>query len=112
MLLVPALFLAVALGVNAAEVTLPTGTGLPEPSGRDPVNTVATTFMNWLLSILGVLAVIAFVISGIQYITSAGNQDSIETAKKNMKWSIVGVAVALISLTILNTIYNITTGSF
>ncbi|NLC30833.1 MAG: hypothetical protein GX765_05985 [Candidatus Moranbacteria bacterium] len=61
--------------------------------------------MLWLLSVIGFIAIVAFVISGIQYLISAGDQNMIETAKRNMKWSIVGVVTALSGLIILQFIY-------
>lgn len=57
--------------------------------------------MKWMLYLFGFLAIIAFVISGIQYLTAAGNMSSIETAKRNMNYSIIGVVVALSGLVIL-----------
>jgi flagellar biosynthesis protein FlhB len=66
--------------------------------------------MNWLLAILGVIAVIAFVISGMQYLLSAGDEDWIEMAKRNMKYSIVGIVVALSGLIIIRAIDSLLQG--
>lgn len=67
-----------------------------------------TTVMNWLLGIVGVLAVIAFVISGVQYLVSAGDEEMTETAKRNMKYAIVGLVVALSGLIVLNAVAGLT----
>jgi hypothetical protein len=83
-------------------VCIPKTTGLPDPGTDDPLAVVIRNVMNWLLLVVGVIAIIAFVISGMQYLLSAGSQDVIETAKRNMKWSIVGVIVALSGVIILN----------
>lgn len=74
-------------------VCVPTtaGSGLSSSSVVD----VTKNVMNWLLGIFGFISVIAFVISGMQYLTSAGDDDMIKTAKRNMKYSIIGVIVAL-----------------
>lgn len=72
---------------------------------------VLLRMLNWLLIIAGVIAVIAFVISGIQYLVSAGNDSIIETAKRNMIYSIVGVIVMLSGLVIVNAIDMWFTGS-
>ncbi|QQS61721.1 MAG: hypothetical protein IPN70_02210 [Candidatus Moraniibacteriota bacterium] len=58
--------------------------------------------MQWLLYILGFVAVIAFVISGLIYLTSGGNEDRASTAKNAMVYAIIGVVVALLGLIILN----------
>jgi hypothetical protein len=60
--------------------------------------------MNWILSIIAVLAIIAFVISGVQYLVSAGDEDMAETAKRNMTSAIIGLAVALSGLIIVSAI--------
>ena len=44
---------------------------------------------------LGIVTVISFVIAGLQYMLSLGDPKSVETAKAHMKWSIVGLIVAL-----------------
>jgi hypothetical protein len=65
------------------------------------ISNIIENFMQWLLGILGFLAIVAFTISGIQYLTAAGNEDQISTAKRNMTWSIVGVVVALMGFIII-----------
>ena len=74
--------------------------GLPS----DSIYGIIGRFMNWLLAILGFIGVIGFVIAGILYLTSAGNEEQIETAKKAMLWSIVGVIVALIGFVIIRAV--------
>ena len=57
--------------------------------------------MSWLLGLVGFLGVIGFAIAGILYLTAAGDDDRIQTAKKAMLWSIVGVIVALLGVVII-----------
>lgn len=83
-----------------AGVCFPLNTGLSET----PVSAIVINLMKWLLYLFGFLAIIAFVISGIQYLSAAGNMNMIETAKRNMTWSIVGVVVALSGLVLLTAI--------
>lgn len=92
---------------GSSGVCIPTGTGLPSPLGSDPLATVIYNVMQWLLGIVGVIAIIAFVVSGMQYMLASGDQNMMETGKRNMKWSIVGIVVALIGLTILQTVFNL-----
>jgi len=56
---------------------------------------IVATFVGWLLSIFGFIALVGFIISGIQYLLSAGDEGMAETAKRNMKYSIIGIIVAL-----------------
>lgn len=90
-------------------VCFPSSTSLPDPSGG--VVGIITNVLYWLLSIFGILAVIAFVISGIQYILSTGSEEMIDKAKSSMKWSIVGVAVALSGLIVIYAIDKMLRGT-
>lgn len=92
---------------TGAGVCIPTSSGLSSAS----VSYILETFMKWLLGILGFLGVIAFVISGIQYLTSAGDDDSISTAKRNMKYSIIGVVVALSGFIIIQAVTTALSGT-
>lgn len=60
--------------------------------------------MRWLLYIVGFLAVIGFVISGIFYLTAAGDEGQIDKAKSIMVSSIVGILVALLGLIIITAV--------
>ena len=72
-------------------------------AGGSLYNIISQT-LTWLLGILGFIAVIGFVISGILYLTAAGNETQIEKAKNAMTYSIVGVIVALMGWVIIQAI--------
>jgi hypothetical protein len=86
----------------ASAIDIPNNTGLPG-QGRD-IKAVLTALLNWLLSIIGVVAVISFAVSGIQYFLAAGDDTSMETAKRNMLYSIIGVVVALSGFVIVKAV--------
>jgi len=86
---------------SSSGVCIPTDTDLPDPGGDDPLADVINNVMQWLLLVVGVIAIIAFVISGMQYMLASGNQNIMEMGKRNMMWSIVGVIVALMGMVIL-----------
>lgn len=90
-------------------VCFPSSTSLPDPSGG--VVQIINNVLTWILSIFGVLAIISFVISGMQYILSVGDEKTIDTAKRNIKWSIVGVVVALTGLVIIYAIDKMLRGT-
>ena len=71
-----------------------------------------TRIANWILDLAGALAVLAIVYSGLMYITSAGNQEKSEKAKKNLVWAIVGLIIILLSYLVVEWVRNIlSTGS-
>ena len=90
-------------------VCFPLDTQLPDPQGG--FMQILDNLLRWLLAIFAILAIGAFVISGIQYLISAGDDDMIETAKRNMKWSAVGVLVGLSGWVILQAISGALSGS-
>ena len=73
-------------------------TGLPSGGVMD----IITNIMYWLLAIVGIVGVIGFAIAGILYLTAAGDEGRIGTAKNAMLYSIIGVIVALAGLVALN----------
>jgi magnesium-transporting ATPase (P-type) len=95
-------FSAAALFASAASaaVTIPPNTGLP--SGT--IAGVVQNLMKWLLGIFGFIAIIGFVISGVMYLTSAGNDKQQEKAKNQMMWSIIGVVVGLAGYIIVKSV--------
>ena len=73
---------------------------LPDASIYD----ILGSAMNYLLAILGFLAIIGFVISGILYLTAAGDEKRMGTAKNAMFYSIMGVIVALVGYVIVSAV--------
>ncbi|KKP57128.1 MAG: hypothetical protein UR51_C0023G0013 [Candidatus Moranbacteria bacterium GW2011_GWF1_34_10] len=92
-----------------AQYGVPTGTGLPE---SDDLSDIIISIMNWLLLLVGVIGIIGFVISGILYMTAAGDSNQIDRAKTAMTWSIVGVIVALMGYVIIKAADSMLEGSF
>ncbi len=82
---------------GAQGVSLPTNSGLP----RSSLAAVISNFTNWILGIFGFLAIISFVVSGIMYFLSAGDDKQQEKAKNQMKWSILGVVIGLVGLVVI-----------
>jgi len=100
----PVMVLAQQLPGKYGEVNYDAGgnTGLPE----SPIWEIIYNLMQWLLYIIAFVAVIGFIISGILYLTSAGNEDRTQSAKNAMIASIIGVLVALLGLVILSAANN------
>lgn len=78
-----------------------------------PVSTIfgiIESIMFWLLALVGIIGVIGFAIAGILYLTAAGDEGRIGTAKTAMLYSIVGVIVAIAGLVALNFANNLLGG--
>ncbi|MEI8103516.1 MAG: pilin [Candidatus Moraniibacteriota bacterium] len=94
----------------------PTGVKIPT-SGETglsdkPVSEILTNFALNLLELLGIFAVIAFVVSGFQYFLANGDPKEVEKAKANAKYSIYGIIVALAGVIIVNAVDAILNANF
>lgn len=76
------------------------GYGLPQASLYD----IITNILDWLLTMIGIVGVIAFAVAGIMYLLSAGDQKRIDTAKNYMQNAIIGVIVAIVGVVVLRAV--------
>jgi hypothetical protein len=81
-------------------------TQLPKAS----ILSIITNIVSWLLMIIGLVAIIGFIISGILYLTAAGDEDQQEKAKRAMYYSITGVIVGLAGLVVIYAVNNMLVG--
>ena len=86
-----------APALASAQFAAPSGTGLSSNS----LFAIISNIMNWVLAIVGIVGVIGFALAGLLYLTAAGDETRIKTAKSAMIASITGVIVALAGLVAL-----------
>jgi type IV secretory pathway VirB2 component (pilin) len=65
---------------------------------------IITRILEFLLSILGIIAIIILVISGVMYMTSGGMEERMKTAKRMATYAVIGITIALGSLVIVKQI--------
>jgi hypothetical protein len=94
---------------SAAWSTTPPAGATTLPKGS--LFNIISNIMNWLLGLLGVFAIIGFVISGILYLTAAGEEAQQKKAKAQMTWSIIGVLVALSGWVVVMAVQRLLGGS-
>ncbi len=68
-------------------------------------------FINLVLLIVGIVAVLFLIIGGFRYITSAGNDESVESAKKTIQNAIIGLIVVILAYVIVTVITNALIGN-
>lgn len=106
-LLAGAVFSSILVPEAAAGIVIPPATGLPDPAdttGQGPVVQVTVNVMKWILSVFTLLAVMAFVFTGIKYLTSMGDTYKAEEARKSLEYSVIGVAVVGGALILIYTV--------
>ena len=95
------LYFSTQTAVAGTDLVVPV-TNLPEAPGG--IRAILANLLAWILSIFGVIAIISFAVSGIQYFMAAGDEKRMDTAKKNMTYSIIGVIVALSAFVIIQAV--------
>ncbi|QQR84118.1 hypothetical protein IPJ72_02910 [Candidatus Peregrinibacteria bacterium] len=62
---------------------------------------------NLVLYASGSVAVILLIIGGIRYITSLGNQERMDGAKKTIQYALIGLFVVILSYAIVNNVIDL-----
>lgn len=63
------------------------------PNQNADVGQIADTAINWFFGLAGVLFVVMFIYGGVKYMTSAGNEESSQEAKKLLLNAVIGLVV-------------------
>jgi len=74
------------------------------PEGEIDMSAYLVGMYNFLLSIVGIVAVIMLIIGGMKYITAAGNSATVSDAKDTIWSAIFGLMLALLSWVFVSTI--------
>ncbi len=90
-----------AVGANGCPKTSTPGLKLNCTNHKNPIYALLQFVINWALRLLVALAVLAIVISGIQYITSQGNPEGVKGAKTRLTNAVIGLVLLALMFIIL-----------
>lgn len=76
------------------------------------VQNFAQSVIQVLVIMAGLLAAGFFVWGGIVYITSSGNPEHMDRAKKTIFWSAVGLAICIAAFVLTNIVTQLATSAF
>lgn len=93
----------IALLALAALVTPSAALAGPISEAR-PLSEGLTNILNFLLSIVGIVAIIGMVIAGSLYFFAAGDMQRIALAKKTVLASVTGIVIALSGYILIRTV--------
>lgn len=82
---------------NAGGWQLPTNPGLLEDFDAGIMN-----ITNWLLGFVATISVVVIIYGGLVYVASSGDQERVTSAKKTVKYAVMGLVVAGISYALVN----------
>lgn len=88
-------FAQVDLGLNSAN-----DIGLPSPSADDPKQ-IAVNIVQYLMTFLGIIAVVVILYGGFQWLTAGGNEDKVGAAKKTIIAGIIGLIIIIAAYAIV-----------
>lgn len=71
---------------------------------------VVTRIINWVLGILGLVAVIIIIIAGFEWMTAGGDPDKVTNARKRMQQALIGLAIILAAWLIVSFVLNTLVG--
>jgi hypothetical protein len=92
----PAFFREIATILGWTGFTAPAGVGTSLSLLQ-----IATNVLSFLLSLIGVVSLIMLIVGAFMYLTAAGDENRIDTGKKIVLYSIIGITVALAALVLV-----------
>lgn len=97
--------LAVDLGLEYAE-----NVGLPQAADED-IRDSAVSILQYLLTFLGIIAVVIILYGGFMWMTAAGNDDRVSKAKSIIKAGVIGLIIVLAAFAIVTFVINFATNA-
>lgn len=91
-------------GVPDGDLVLPDATEYNTIGVNTSLRGYILRVLNFALSFLGLIAVVAVIYAGYLYVTSAGDDSQIEKSKKTVIYAVIGILVVAISFALVNTI--------
>jgi len=91
------------LAINYARCAADSTVTLPNPlKGQDDIPVLVGNAINYILGMLGVLALVMFIYGGLMWMTSGGAADKIKKGKDTLVWAILGMALVFFSYALLD----------
>lgn len=91
---------------GTSNFTVVTPPKITDPTKGKTLLGVGYGFINFLLGLIVIAAVVVIVIAGFRMVAGGGNPSQIAQAKKAIVWAIVGLVVAFMSFAIVQIIQN------
>lgn len=81
-----------------------TGSTTPEVEAALTLTEISLKVLNFLLSMVGILAILMLVLGGVMYLSSAGDEDRIDSGKKITKNAIIGIIISFSAMVLVRQI--------
>lgn len=80
---------------------------MKNPLKADTFTELLENIIDWATGIASTVAVLMVVIAGFQYMLSGGDENKTKSAMNNIKWSLIGLLIVLMSWAILKEVLSI-----
>ncbi len=90
-------------------VSAQTSVKITNPIATSDFSTLVGNVLSWVLGVAGSIALLMLIAGGVFYITSTGDEQRVETAKKMITWAILGLILTLASFSIIVVLDSILT---
>lgn len=77
-------------------------------TGGGAVLNVSKVVVNIMSAIVGIAAVIMIIISGLRYVTSAGDSGRVSSAKNGLIYALIGIAIAALAQVLVSVVLKAT----
>jgi hypothetical protein len=98
-------------GGNSNAANSQGGVSMPNFLGVTTVGGLVTKIVDFLMLLVIPLAGLMIVWAGFQFVTAQGSEDKLKTAKKNLAWTVIGVAVVFASRAIIGYVQEVLGGN-
>jgi len=99
-ILISITFFFQSVRLSFAQINLPELDFLPGPDKK--IDIFVIDIINWMIGAATVVCVVMLVYSGYMYMTAGGDEQKVQTAQKTITGSLIGLAVSLLSLVLVN----------
>ena len=100
----------VALAIGLSVLIAPPA--LAQSGGTQQVESFIRSVIQVIAGLAGLIATGFFVAGGFTYITSSGNPEQLDKAKRTLTWSAVGLAIVIAAFVISNIVTTLATQAF
>lgn len=83
---------------------------LSNPLSAENVPQLVGNIISVVLSVIGSLALLAFIVGGVRWLFSGGNSEQVKKGAKTMLYAVIGLFVVFGSYAILSTVITALTG--
>jgi cytochrome bd-type quinol oxidase subunit 2 len=85
--------------------------GIPDATGVATISCIWIVLQNVInaaLALSGLVAVFLIIYSGYQYVTSSGDKEKVDNARKRLTYAIIGLVIIMLSFVMINIFSQLT----